>query len=101
MTNAEKYGIIYTEYEKLFCFNFKETIMKVADNETARDRFKRLAAYRTNTILERLRVLGNCANRQVYEYTKEDIDKIFAAIEKAVKETRTKFQGTTKAKFKL
>lgn len=75
--------------------------MRDLNNETARDRFKRLAACRTNTILERLRVLGNCANRQVYEYTKEDIDKIFSAIEKAVKETKAKFQSTTKEKFKL
>lgn len=75
--------------------------MKDINNETARDRFKRLATYRTNTILEKLRVLGNCANRQVYEYTKEDVDKIFSAIEKAVKETKAKFWGLTKEKFKL
>ena len=75
--------------------------MKDLSKETARDRFKRLAAYRTNTILVRLRVLGNCANRQVYEYTEGDIDKIFSAIEKAVKETRAKFRSPTKDKFKL
>lgn len=97
----KKYGIIYIEYGKLFSCNFKRIVVKATNNETARDRFKRLAAYRTNTILERLRVLGNCANRQVYEYTKEDIDKIFLAIEKAVKETKAKFRDTAKEKFKL
>lgn len=71
------------------------------NNETARDRFKRLATLRTNTVLERLRVLGNCANRQVYEYTKEDIDKIFSAIEKAMRETKAKFRVPNKEKFKL
>ena len=75
--------------------------MKVTNNETAHDRFKRLATYRTNTILERLRVLGNCSNRQVYEYTKDDIDKIFNAIEKVVKETKAKFRVPDKDKFKL
>lgn len=75
--------------------------MKDINNETAHDRFKRLAAYRTNAILERLRVLGNCANRQVYKYTKEDVDKIFSAIEKATKETKAKFQIQRKEKFEL
>ena len=75
--------------------------MKNINNETSRERFKRLAAYRTNTIIERFRVLGNCSNRQVYEYTKEDIDKIFDAIEKAVKETKAKFRVPDKDKFKL
>ena len=75
--------------------------MKDTNKETARDRFRRLAAYRTNIILERLRVLGNCSNRQVYEYTKEDIDKIFSAIEKVVKETKAKFRVPNKNKFKL
>ena len=75
--------------------------MNDTNNETARDRFKRLVAYRTNTILERLRVLGNCSNRQVYEYTKEDIDKVFLAIENALKETKAKFRVPNKDKFKL
>ena len=75
--------------------------MKDINNESARDRFKRLAAYRTNTIIERLRVLGNCSNRQVYEYTKDDIAKIFTAIDKAVKETKAKFKYPNKEKFKL
>ncbi|MCK4330606.1 hypothetical protein KAX02_12285 [candidate division WOR-3 bacterium] len=75
--------------------------MKDLKKETAQERFKRLATYRTNTIIERLRVLGNCSNRQVYEYTKEDIEKIFSAIEKAVKETKAKFRVPNKDKFKL
>ena len=42
-----------------------------------RERFKRLAVYRTNEILRRLKVLGNCANRSAYDYSEEDINKIF------------------------
>ena len=55
------------------------------------ERFKRLASQRTNTVLQRIRVLGNCANRSAYEYTEEDINKIFAEIERHVKEVRAKF----------
>ena len=70
-------------------------------NETPSERFKRLAALRTNIILERLRILGNCANRQVYEYTEEDIEKIFSAIEHQIKEVKTKFHFPKEKKFKL
>ena len=38
-----------------------------------KERFKRLATKRTNSILKRLEVLGNCANRGAYDYTEEEI----------------------------
>jgi len=66
-----------------------------------RDRFKRLAEYRTNTVLKRLKVLGNCANRSAYNYTEEDIDKIFSVIEKSVKEVKSKFHFSKNKEFKL
>lgn len=59
--------------------------------EEKQARFKRLAASRTNDILNRLRILSNCANRSSYDYTEQDINKIFSAIEKATKEARSKF----------
>ena len=71
-------------------------------NETPRDRFKRLATARTNSILQRLKVLGNCSNRHIYEYTEDDIDKIFSEIERKVKETKAKFHyPKQKGEFKL
>ena len=42
-----------------------------------RDRFKRLATQRTNAILKKLKILGNCANKNVYAYTDKEINKIF------------------------
>ena len=74
--------------------------MKI-NNEIPAERFKRLATLRTNIVLDRLRVLGNCSNRQVYEYTKEDIEKIFSAIERALKETKSKFHFPKSKNFKL
>lgn len=69
--------------------------------ETNRERFKRLATLRTNTVLKRLKVLGNCANRSVYEYTEEDINKIFSEIERKVKEVKAKFHFPKRKEFKL
>jgi hypothetical protein len=56
-----------------------------------RERFKRLGTQRTNEVLKRLKILGNCANRSAYDYSEDDVAKIFAAIEKGIKEARSKF----------
>ena len=63
-----------------------------AVTESKRDRFTRIAAKRTQHVLERVRILGNCSNRSVYEYTADDIDKIFAAIEEELQDTRRRFK---------
>ena len=70
-------------------------------SEHPRDRFKRLATLRTNTVLKRLKVLGNCSNRSIYEYDEEDLDKIFTEIERKVKEVKAKFHFPKKREFKL
>ena len=73
---------------------------KISQNK--RERFKRLASSRTSEVLKRLKVLSNCANRSAYEYTEEDMAKIFSAIEKAVKESKSKFYfPNQKTNFKL
>jgi len=66
-----------------------------------RERFKRLAVYRTNEVLRRLKVLGNCANRSAYDYTEEDINKIFSEIERRAKEIKAKFHFPKNKEFKL
>jgi len=70
------------------------------ENETKEQKFKRIATTRTRRILEDLRLLGNCANRGAYAYTKEDVNKIFAAIESEAKRIRTMF-GKPNREFKL
>ena len=62
--------------------------------ETKRERFVRLAEARTNKIIDMIQLLGNCSNSNVYDYTTEDIDKIFSAIEAELKEARKKFVKT-------
>jgi len=66
-----------------------------------RERFKRLATYRTNEALKRIKVLGNCSNRSAYIYTEEEINKIFSEIERKVKETKSKFHFPKNKEFKL
>ena len=59
--------------------------------ETKREKFVRLAETRTNKIIDMVELLGNCSNSNVYEYTQADVDKIFTAIDAAVKEAKRKF----------
>jgi len=68
-------------------------------NETARQRFERLATIRTNKVIEKLRILGNCSSKNMYEYTQEDIDKIFSAIGKELRRVKAKFEKPEKVKF--
>lgn len=61
------------------------------ERETKREKFVRLAEARTNKIIDMLQLLGNCSNSSAYDYSQEDVDKIFSAIESKVKEARKKF----------
>lgn len=65
--------------------------MKSKPQESKYEKFVRLAEARTNKIIDTLQLLGNCANTTVYEYTQEDVDKIFQAIEFEVREAKKKF----------
>ncbi len=71
------------------------------ENESRHERFKRLATKRTNDILEKIRILGNCSNKSSYEYTEEEINKIFSEIDKQLKLTKAKFLAGKRERFKL
>ena len=75
--------------------------MEKANNETPEERFKRIAEVRTNAVLDRLRILGNLSNRQMYSYSEEDINKIFSAINERMREVKSKFRFSKEEKFKL
>ena len=68
--------------------------------ESRKNRFNRLASRRTNDIIERIRILGNCSKKSPYEYTEEEISKIFRAIDRELKVSKAKFYPS-KTKFTL
>ena len=82
-------------------FNESFLMKKVNNNETPEERFKRIATSRTNAVLDKLRILGRLSNRQIYSYSEEDLNKIFSAINKQVKEVRAKFNTQKQQRFKL
>ncbi|MBI4843068.1 MAG: hypothetical protein HY809_01925 [Nitrospirae bacterium] len=69
--------------------------------ESRSERFKRIAAKRTNDILEKIRILGNCSNKSSYEYTEEEINKIFSELDKQLKLTKGKFLAGKRERFRL
>lgn len=69
--------------------------------ETKREKFKRLASQRTQAVLDKLRVLGNCANNYNYEYDESDVRQIFRAIEEEVKKMKITFTANKEKKFSL
>lgn len=73
----------------------------MSKNETKNERFRRVATRRTNEILEKIRILGNCANKSAYSYTQEEINKIFNVIESSSKEARAQFHFSMTREFKL
>ena len=71
--------------------------------ESKHDKFIRIAEARTNKAGEMIRLIGNCANVGSYEYTEEEVKKIFAYLEKELKNARNRFAGTEseEGKFSL
>lgn len=66
--------------------------------EDRAQRFKRIATYRTNEVLDKLRLLGNLSNKANYDYTDDEVNRIFSAIESQLKITKTKFHSSKKKK---
>jgi hypothetical protein len=70
--------------------------------ESKRERFVRIAEKRTRLVLEKLRILANCSNRGVYEYTEDDVAKIFGTLQRQLDATRARFEDRAKKiDFKL
>lgn len=79
----------------------QEGVVRLTAKETKREAFVRLASKRTEAVIDRVRVLSNCANPYAYEYTDEDVRKIFSAIEKELRAARAKFQAREQKSFSL
>ena len=71
--------------------------------DTKRDNFKRISENRTNKIIELISKLQNLMNPSFYEYTEEEIDSIFNAIQDELDKQKESFKKNMnrKKKFKL
>ena len=63
---------------------------------------KLLFYYLLNKILEQIRLLSNCSNKNNYSYDDQQVDKIFKAIEKELDLAKKKYiMNKDKNKFSL
>lgn len=71
--------------------------------ETERSRYIKIVERRVNRILDNLDSLGKCSNRKNYDYSDEDVKKVFGEIERKIRKIKLLFQETPKNKkrFKL
>ncbi|KCZ83526.1 hypothetical protein HAD_13019 [Hyphomonas adhaerens MHS-3] len=69
-----------------------------------RDKFVRLAENRVNKAIKDIQLIGNLCNKSAYEYTDEDVKKIFRALQEAVdgsKKRYTEIGSQSRSEFKL
>lgn len=67
------------------------------------ENFKRIAESRTNKIIDSISLLGNLSNKSYYEYSSEQIEAIFDAIQEELNTQRAKFSEIEdkKKRFRL
>ena len=77
--------------------------MLTGADESRHERFQRVAEARTNKIIDMLRLLGNCSNRTNYEYSEDEVQQIFEALEQEMEEARSRFvfSGENGPRFSL
>ena len=64
--------------------------------ETKKERFQRIAYARQEKVLEAVRLLENCSNKNNYDYDKDEVEKIFASVEDALASAKARFVQDSK-----
>jgi len=72
----------------------KENKPKVKESKS--ESFIRIAKPRVKSVLKSLRILGNCSNRNNYEYTQEQINSMSIKLSEALENTITEFHKSKK-----
>lgn len=68
--------------------------------DNKKDNFKRIAEKRTKKIIESISKLQNLTNTSFYEYTEEQIEAIFTAIQKELDNQKKIFEDDKKKEKK-
>ncbi len=63
--------------------------------EDNHQKFLRLATARTNKVLDTFRLLENLSNKSNYQYSDEEVDKIFKAIDAELRECKKMFSKSS------
>ena len=66
-------------------------VVKESMKESKSETFIRLAEQRVKAVLRTIRILGNCSNRNNYEYSETQVSAMFESIFNAVNLAESKF----------
>lgn len=77
------------------CMDTREMIDEDEERagESPHERFRRLAQKRVVRTIKDIRLISNLSNRNNYEYSGEEIEKIFRTLDKELKLARSKFES--------
>ena len=70
------------------------TAAKASDQKV--ERFRRVAERRANSALNAMRLLSQCSNRRVYEYTDDEVRRMFRQIERELRAAKQSFTSQDK-----
>lgn len=70
-------------------------------HEERRQNFVRLSGKRMQMVLEKMRILANCARKGQYEWTESDVNNIVITLERAIMDLKMKFSGNKYQYFSL
>ena len=72
------------------------------NKEDKNKKFRRLAEKRVNVILDKVRILSNLSNTQLYSYSDTEVKKVFDTIRDSVKDAEVSFhRGEKESKEKF
>ena len=71
--------------------NVTENTVVEKQEETKAEKFVRLGEYRMNKAIDTIGRLENLANKSSYEYTAEQVETMFGALESKVADVKAKF----------
>ena len=69
--------------------------------ETNLERFKRVGEKRVQNIINSIRSLSQLANKRIYEWNKDQLNKIWKAIDNELQECKKSFENPDSVVFKL
>ena len=75
----------------------------MGEGESKHDKFKRLASQRVTNAIKKIELIGNLTSPG-YEYTPEEVEKIFTSLQQVLDSTKSKFSKAKKeetGKFEL
>lgn len=65
---------------------------------TKAEKFRSLATKRVDKALKLIRQVSNLSNRATYEYTQDQVDKMFDALGHAIEDAKAKFTNKAQPK---